>query len=305
MSSNVHCFAITGGPCAGKTTGLPILAKLFESIGCRVATLCETSTLFWQCGMPFPFQDGDVHHMSVWESEKLKSQLRLEDAFRTILECETAKKRCVLLCDRGALDPKAYVENDAAWVKTLESISCHDEQELVRRYDAAVHLTTTAADATEHYEKTGSRTEDVEKAKDVDDRIVRAWNVHPSRVVVGNIGVDVAGKMKQAFRHITAFLGYCVPPIDDTMYYPVSIATDIPSFPGTHNVTFHTVILQATSSAQDYVALSWQANSPTRCVLSVTTQSTQSGNEPQHELVVHGREADDMRTRTSKDSKIT
>ena len=49
MNKNITRIALTGGPCAGKTTALAQIIEHFSDLGYLVYALPETPTLFSKC----------------------------------------------------------------------------------------------------------------------------------------------------------------------------------------------------------------------------------------------------------------
>ena len=163
-SSKVRVFVLTGGPCGGKTSALAHLsARIPEISDYRVVHVPELSTLFHTAGSHYPAQGSPDDQLN-WDYEKLKAQLALEDAFRHVAEKNSTPT--ILLCDRGAFDSKVFV-SDEDWTNLYSALG-YDEASLLERYDAVVHLVTTAIGAEEHYEGASgnaARRETLEEAR--------------------------------------------------------------------------------------------------------------------------------------------
>jgi CYTH domain-containing protein len=116
------------------------------------------------------------------------------------------KEKILLVCDRGALDNKAYM-TQADFDKVLDIVG-HNEVELRDSYEAVFHLVTCAKGAEEFYtlENNGARTETVEQATALDDKIIAAWTGHPHLRIIDN-DTDFELKMKRLLDEMTAFLG--------------------------------------------------------------------------------------------------
>ena len=63
----------------------------------------------------------------------------MEDAFVHI--AEKSQTPTIILCDRGALDTKLFVR-EADFVNLRCALGYEDENKLLERYDAVVHLVT-------------------------------------------------------------------------------------------------------------------------------------------------------------------
>ena len=194
-------IVITGGPCAGKTTGMSWIQNAFSSRGYRVLFVPETATELitggvapWTCGSNLDYQKCQV-----------KLQLEKEKVF-----CQAAKtmkdEKILIVCDRGVMDNKAYmteVEFQAVLnALGLDSVTLRDD------YDGVFHLVTAAKGAEEFYTlgNNQARTESPEQAKDLDDKLIAAWTGHPHLRVIGN-DTDFDNKMKKLVAEIAALLG--------------------------------------------------------------------------------------------------
>lgn len=171
-------FAITGGPCGGKTTGIPIVKKFFESRGYKVFTLPEAATIVKnQIGMkPTDFSveafEGAIFQTILFFEEKVDQYARQLDT------------DVIILCDRGIMDNKAYSSYEG-FLHLLEKNNL-TEKEILNRYDAVFHLVTTADGAEEQYKCEAARDESLEKARILDKKTLLAWNTHPNHYVFDN-----------------------------------------------------------------------------------------------------------------------
>lgn len=194
-------IVITGGPCAGKSTAMSWVQNNFEQKGYRVLFVPETATELigggvapWTCGTNGEFQ---------------KCLLRLQVEKEKIFEraaATMAVDRVLMVCDRGALDNKAYMQPEE-FEQALASMGAN-EVELRDSYDAVFHLVTAAKGAEEFYTTANNtaRTETVQEAAAVDDKLISAWTGHPHLRVIDN-ATDFEGKMKRLLGEIASFLG--------------------------------------------------------------------------------------------------
>ena len=193
-------IVITGGPCAGKTTAMSWIQNAFTQKGYTVLFIPETATGLitggvapWTCGTNCDYQKC-----------QMRMQLVKEDIFETA--ARTMKTdRVLMVCDRGALDNRAYMNNEE-FADVLSSVS-QTESELMARYDAVFHLVSSAKGAEEFYshDNNAARYESVSEACALDDRLIAAWNGHAHFRVIEN-DVDFEGKMKKLLYEISAFL---------------------------------------------------------------------------------------------------
>ncbi|MBE6588119.1 MAG: hypothetical protein E7647_06865 [Ruminococcaceae bacterium] len=194
-------IVITGGPCAGKSTALSWIQNAFTQLGYKVLFVGETATELigggvapWTCRT-----NGDYQKL------QLRLQIEKERIFEAAAEGMNAEK-VLIVCDRGALDNKAYM-NDEEFSRALASVDTN-EVELRDSYDAVFHLVTAAKGAVEFYtcENNAARTETPEKAAVLDDKIISAWTGHPHFRVIDNSS-DFENKMKSLITEISSFLG--------------------------------------------------------------------------------------------------
>ena len=197
----IYKIVITGGACAGKTTAMSWIQNYFTSQGFTVLFIPETATELisggvapWTCGTN-----------SAYQKCQLQLQLAKEDVFTQAAKTMDADK-VLIVCDRGALDNKAYM-NEMEFDQVLRHLGTN-EIELRDKYDAVFHLVTAAKGAEAFYttDNNAARTETVEEAAAVDDKLIAAWTGHPHLRVIDNAG-DFENKMKRLIAEILSFLG--------------------------------------------------------------------------------------------------
>ena len=194
-------IVITGGPCAGKSTALSRIQSEFTALGYRVLFIGETATELIGGGVaPWTCKTNG-------EYQKLQMRLQIEkeavfEKAAEGMECE----KILIVCDRGALDNKAYMTEEE-FLEAAEAVHSN-EVELRDSYDAVFHLVTAAKGAEEFYtlENNAARTETPEKAREIDDKLISAWTGHPHFRVIDN-SLDFDGKMKNLIAEIASFLG--------------------------------------------------------------------------------------------------
>lgn len=198
---NLTKIVITGGPCAGKTTGLSWIQNAFTNKGYTVLFIPETATEFitggvapWTCGSNLDYQ-------KVQMALQLKKEALFEEAARTM-----KSEKILLVCDRGALDNKAYM-NREEFDEVLRYVG-RTEVSLRDSYDAVFHMVSAAKGVPEIYsnENNQARYETVEQAADLDDRFIEAWTGHPHLRVIDN-NTDFQEKLRRLIHEITSVLG--------------------------------------------------------------------------------------------------
>lgn len=194
-------IVITGGPCGGKSTGLSWIQNAFAQKGYTVLFVPETATELisggvapWTCGTNVEFQKC-----------QMRLQLEKERIFTAAAKSMNSDK-ILIVCDRGASDNRAYM-TDAEFDEVLKSLFTN-EIELRDSYDAVFHLVTAAKGAEEFYTtgNNSARTETVEQAREIDDKLIAAWTGHPHFRVIDNSS-DFENKMKRLITEISSFLG--------------------------------------------------------------------------------------------------
>ena len=172
-------IVITGGPCAGKTTAIAFVKKEFENKGYKVLCVPETASELILGGVtPWGMKSLD------YQLCQMKLQLYKEAIFKEAAEKIGLVDKTVIICDRGMMDNKAYMTdedfNEAFKILNLS----YDE--ILNSYDCILHMETAAKNAESFYtlENNNARTETVEEAVALDDRLINAWKNHPAFVKI-------------------------------------------------------------------------------------------------------------------------
>ena len=194
-------IVITGGPCAGKSTAMSWVQNAFTQMGYTVLFVPETATELitggvapWTCGTNAEYQKC-----------QLKLQIEKENIFEQAARTMPVDK-VLIVCDRGTLDNKAYMD-DIEFAEAIQFIGSN-EVELRDNYDAVFHLVTAAKGAEEFYTtaNNSARTETIEEAAALDDKLISAWTGHPHLRVIDNTS-SFEDKMKKLVSEIASFLG--------------------------------------------------------------------------------------------------
>lgn len=204
-AKQISRIVITGGPCAGKTTAMSWIQNAFAKRGYAVLFVDETATQLITGGAT-PWLSTSNRDFQL---QLLQLQLAKEKAFTEI--GRTMKENKILVvCDRAAMDNCAYMsEQEFGWVlKQVNSskIALRDQ------YDAVFHLVTAAKGAEKYYTLANNqaRTESIEEASALDDKLIAAWTGHPHfRIIDNSTGFEE--KMLRLIKEITAFLGEPAP----------------------------------------------------------------------------------------------
>ena len=198
-------IVITGGPCAGKSTAMSWIQNFFSKQGIRVLFISETATHLisggvapWTCSTNLEYQK---YHTRL---QILKEEI-YESAANNLND-----ERILIVCDRGLLDCKAYM-NNIEFNQLLTDLNTN-EIELRDSYDAVFHLTTAAKGAAEYYtlENNVARKETLEEARIIDDKLIAAWTGHPHFRIIDN-SVNFEEKMKKLLFEISSIFGTSKP----------------------------------------------------------------------------------------------
>ena len=198
---SVKKIVLTGGPCAGKTTALTWINNYFSSRGYTVLFVPETATEL--------ISNGVAPSSCLTNYDYQTYQVRLQKAKEQIFE-EASKKmkndKILIVCDRGVLDNKAYMD-DWEFKKVLKEVGTSEVKER-DSYDGVFHLVSAAKGKEEAYtlSNNAARTETVEEARRLDDKIISAWTGHPHFRIIDN-STEFKEKLERLIAEISSFLG--------------------------------------------------------------------------------------------------
>lgn len=162
-------IVLTGGPSGGKTTALSLLQETF---GGDVAIVPEAATLIYSGG--FPRKDNSPIHIEHAQNIIFYTVHQLEKL------AERTSHAKVIICDRGSIDGAVYWPHGPE--DFFKAMNTTLEAELAR-YDAVLHLSPPPKK--DFYESTHVRTESLEQAFEIDEKIKKIWEKHPHRTIIG------------------------------------------------------------------------------------------------------------------------
>lgn len=203
----IYKIVITGGPCAGKSTSLNRIVEEMTKKGFRVFSVPEVPTLVVQAGGMILMSKFNMQERIKFQSLLIRFQMYAQDYFTRL--AEMSKSPSIIICDRGTVDPAAYVSkqefqaimDEEGWTWT----SLRD-----RRYDRVIHLVTAAIGAEEFYTlaNNNARHQGVELARELDHKTLNAWTGHPHITVCPNIkGESFDKKIDTAIRAVLKTVG--------------------------------------------------------------------------------------------------
>lgn len=221
--NDITKIALTGGPCAGKTTALVRIIEHFTSLGYQVFTLPEIPTICIQAGVNYLTDDRQYHYQS--EKATLLMQMHIEDQFMEI--AAKCGKPALVVCDRGTMDISTYLPEET-WQALMNDIGTNTIQLRDSRYDAVLHLVSAANGAEEFYTtaNNAARSEDARTARMLDIKLISAWNGHPHLRIIDN-SRDFENKLKAVIKEISVVMG--LPALNESQRnYVVEVTDSLP-----------------------------------------------------------------------------
>lgn len=219
----IPAIVLTGGPCGGKSTAMAALLQKLPGYGVTPLVVSEVATDIFSSGLSIADVVTSPERYEAFQRAMIRAQIAKEDAWRHFAAAMPGERH-VLLCDRGALDPRAYMDASSfeRVVRTLFGMSAHDFAAFCEeRYHGVLHL-TSAADGAEHaytLANNAARTETAAEARGLDQRTLAAWTGHRRLRVIGNserVGASVSPvpfdrKMSAVLTETCRLLGLPVP----------------------------------------------------------------------------------------------
>lgn len=206
--NKVILIALTGGPCAGKSTGLSKIVQDLTSFGKIVLTIEETATQVINSGA-----NPNLGGIKAFEKLIMKIQHAKEIAFKeyAVSVIKDTEQDVVIIFDRGLPDCKVYMD-DSMYDEILNELGLTDISTL-DFYDGAMHLVTAAKGAKEFYttENNKARRESVDEAVEIDDKTLKVWNGHNHLRVIDNENVYFTQKINNLIKEVHSLLGIPVP----------------------------------------------------------------------------------------------
>ncbi len=196
---SVPIIAITGGPCAGKTTVLQAIASEY---GTAITFAKEAATILFEGGFPQPGKD--MEYSDEWhyhfQSSVLELQLHYEE-----LSASYARRigALAVVTDRGRPDSLAYTPGGADEFHLRYGIDLCNEY---ARYAHVIHLESLATADPDRYGKENNpyRYEELAQAAILEEAVRDAWSGHPSRTIVE--GSNISEKIRVVRRVVGRLL---------------------------------------------------------------------------------------------------
>lgn len=223
----IYRVVLTGGPCGGKSTSLSHISDRLRSLGFRVFVVPEAATIVITGGGIWKdYKEMNPDQQLAFEGNLMKTKMALENAFHAI--AEASKEPSVIICDRGTMDTAAYLPR-ASFEIMLDEFGWNVMNIRDRRYDAVIHLVSSAIGAEKFYnnENNLTRTETIGEARDLDFKILNAWVGHPMIHIIDNsTGFDQ--KIKRVVSRVCQVVGAPKPANQKRKYLIANPNVDIP-----------------------------------------------------------------------------
>ena len=201
MGKNIVKIVITGGPCAGKTSGMNEVLDVYTKKGYTVLVIPETATELILHGIaPWTLESSLDYQLC-----QMKLQIEKEKIYDEAANKIINSDNILIVCDRGLMDNKAYMSDDD-FNKALKILN-YTKDDFINRYDAVFHLKTVANGKEECYTLSNNkaRTETVKQAIEIDNKIIEAWKLHPDFKIIDNAD-KFEDKIKKLIDEISAII---------------------------------------------------------------------------------------------------
>lgn len=194
--AKISKIVLTGGPCSGRSTALNWINNYFTKRGYIVLTVPDIADELTTNGVSQQRCKTNYDYQLLL----VKLQKYTEEIFESA--ANTMKGKILIVCDRGVMDNKAYID-DLKFKRILKELGTNEAKER-DLYDAVFHLVSAAKGREEVY--TPINNESIEEAKKIDDRIISSWTGHPHFRIIDN-STDFTEKLEKLLKEITTFLG--------------------------------------------------------------------------------------------------
>ncbi len=190
----VFKIALTGGPCAGKSTMYHRIQKELKENNYKVLLVDETARQLILKGI-IPNND-DYEALKRFQNIVYYYQKTQERCAYDALYYNQDEEICIILCDRGLLDNKAYL-NDYKDFDEIVRKNNDKEIEVLDSYDLILYLTSLAISKPNLYGKDKERYESKEYAAILDSKTKKAWIGHHNLKTI-----DTEDEIDTEFRNI-------------------------------------------------------------------------------------------------------
>lgn len=209
LGQRIEKLVIEGGPCAGKSTGIPRIRKALKALGWMVLISREVPTALVEEHDYVLGGEGQNISLPEFQNLVLSQVIRQEDELM-----ERARKsrepKVVILCDRGRYGGLGYMDHDDFYKMAQQSCG-QSKDALFTSYSGCIFLTSPAVDKPDVYiscmsgnparRETDPRDAALQNQKSLDAC------VGVSRMIVIDNSGDFEQKMQKAVNAVLHFLG--------------------------------------------------------------------------------------------------
>jgi CYTH domain-containing protein len=207
LGEGIYKFAITGGPCSGKSESMGALHSALRS-KYAVLIIPESATIIINRGMR-PQNVGWVPF------QKMVIRLSIRNERRAMIRAIILRNlgyKVVILSDRGLLDGEAYLKTKDQWHSVLSDMKLDLHTAGNHLYHAAIHLVTAADGAEDVFGrecgKNPARSEHCPmKAKRLDGKTLGAHRYHHHLRRIPNGPDGMKGKIHAILAEVRAVIG--------------------------------------------------------------------------------------------------
>lgn len=218
---NVWWIVLTGGPCSGKTTGEARAEIELDNKGYKVFFVDEAASRVINSGINAEIF-GNYDFQSYIAETQIVNEAIIESAIQKYISLPGTRDNIIIVCDRGLIDGKAYMDDEELFSKMLKEFGIN-EIGAKCSYDGVVHLVTAADGAEEYYTLANNkaRSESPEEARAIDKKTFAVWSDHPHVAIIDNstnFDKKIDRVMEEIYRIIRAPI-----PIDSYSKYLISM----------------------------------------------------------------------------------
>lgn len=205
----IEKLVIAGGPCAGKSTGIPMIKKALKALGWMVLVSREVPTSLVEEHDYVLHGEGKNISLPEFQALVLAQVIKQEDELVERAR-ESKEPKVVILCDRGRYDGLGYMDHDSFYQMAQKTFN-HSKDELFGSYSGCVFLMSPAVDRPDLYIKCMSgnparRETDPRDAVLQNKKSLDACTGVSRLITIDNSG-DFEEKMAKAVAVICHFLG--------------------------------------------------------------------------------------------------
>ncbi|PIS17084.1 MAG: hypothetical protein COT61_00470 [Candidatus Portnoybacteria bacterium CG09_land_8_20_14_0_10_44_13] len=241
-------IVITGGPCAGKSTGMATLVERLSDYGFRVFVVPEVPTFLFASGLT-PGKMKNATQLYLLEKMIVATQIYLEKSIeKTAAEIYPRDKK-IILCDRGVMDHRAYFPSEEHWIQLLKEQK-YNFVNLRDCYVSVVHLVTAALGAEKFYTlgNNPARTETLAQAVAIDRKTRECWLGHPHFKIIDN-STDFDGKIRRVLSAVCKALDILAPTEIERKFLVASI--DFNRMPPYQKIHIEQIYLKSDNPAKE------------------------------------------------------